>query len=312
LAAAFPVLAQEGPEARVYSAEGGEFVLADRGRRTVYRPETLDPEGFMLHNGDIIQTGPETFVEIRLLPRNMIIRTAENTTIIYRTGDAGVSLELEYGRLRLLEREGSGEPVAVRAGASEFVFRSGDAGIDYMVLAAETAFRREPLLRAYVFSGAADLVPRTKSSPADEAVFSIRPMEMAVLETNNSLPYIERGPLDQDIIGYWERRKPPSFPPPEPAAALAEEAASREYAPSALPGRQAFVRANRIKNGFIIGGVTLFAVGAGMEGLARRINSGNPGTADILAYTGYGFFGLGLFALGTALFFPLPESDGSD
>jgi hypothetical protein len=317
LTAVFPVYAQEDQEAWVYFAEGGDFVLADRGRRTVYHPETLGSEGFTLNNGDIIQTGPETSVEIRLMPRNVIVKTAENTTLIYRAGSNGAALELEYGRVRLLEREGvSGEPLTIQAGASEFVFRAGDTGLDYMVLAAESAARREPLLRAYVFSGAADLILRAQSAPAEETVFSVRALEMAILDLNRSLSYIERRPLDQDIIDYWELHKPSEVPSPqpEPSAVLAEEEAPKEYAPSILPDYQAVFTNNKIKNGFVIGGMTLFALGAGMESLAWFMNFDSSNTNDVLMYTGYGFFGLGILSLGTALFFnpPLPVSDGSD
>jgi hypothetical protein len=321
LTAVFPAQAQvqtpEGREARVYFAEGGDFVLADRGRRTVYRPETLGDEGFTLNNGDIIQTGPGTFVEIRLMPRDTIIKAAENTTLIYRAGDGGVSLELDYGRVRLLDRAGAaGEPLTVQAGTSEFVFRSGDGGVDYMVLASDSLSRREPQFQAYVFSGAADMILRAAGSPAEETVFSVRPMEMAVLDMARPLSYIERRPLDQEIADYWERHRPSEIAPPAPevSAVPVEEAAPAGYAPAALPDYQAVFTNNKIKNGFVIGGMTLFALGAGMESLAWFVNFDSPNTKDVLMYTGYGFFGLGLISLGTALFFnpPLPVSDGSD
>jgi hypothetical protein len=139
---------------------------------------------------------------------------------------------------------------------------------------------------------------------------------MAALEVNNSLAYIERRPLDPDITGYWERHKPSEFSPPlpEPSAAPAAAEAPGEYAPSGLPDYQVFFRTNRVKNVFIISGLSLFVVGAGMESLAWHLKLGDPAVNDMLMYTGYGFFGLGLFSLGAALFLnpSLPESHGPD
>jgi hypothetical protein len=185
-----------------------------------------------------------------------------------------------------------------------------------MVLASDSLSRREPQFQAYVFSGAADLILRAEGSPAEETVFSVRPMEMAVLDMERPLSYIERRPLDQEIVDYWERHRPSEiFPPaPEASAVPAGGDSPAGYAPAALPDHRAVYQVNRIKNGFVIGGMTLFALGAGMESLAWFMQFDNSKTNDVLMYTGYGFFGLGLLSLGTALFFnsPLPVSDGSD
>jgi hypothetical protein len=318
----------------VYFAEGGDFVLAAGGQRTVYRPDSIGEGGFSLHEGDILQTGPGSFVEIRLMPRDMVIKAAENTSLAYHVGGNGVSLDLDYGRIRLSQGEGGegrGEPVVVRAGTAEFIFRRGDMGLDYMVVEGALVAQRDPVLRAYVFSGAADLIPLATISPeagasAGAVVFPISPMEMVALEIKSPLSYVERRPLDSGIINYWNRHKPAGFSPvaDSPAAAHAANApaveapAAKDVPPRQVlfipPDYQPFFRTNKIKNGFIVGGTVLFLLGAGMESFAWFMNFDRPETKGILMNTGYGFFGLGLLSLGAALFINprLPVSDGAE
>jgi hypothetical protein len=334
LAPCFPGPAQENQEARIYSAGDGDFALANGGLRTIHQSKSLDHEGFPLHDGDILQTGPGTFVEIRLMPRNVIIRAAENTTISYHDHGAALSLGLDYGRILLAEGGdgASGEPVHVRAGTVELVFQTGVAGLDYIVLEAEGIPQRSPALRGYVFSGAATLIPPAGILPGEPAL-PVNPMEMAILEPDNSLSNIEQKPLSQDIISYWDRHKPPGISllagepiPVDPAqAALTAQTADPAAVPADGDARQngrpllipfeykPFFKINKIKNGFIVGGATLFLLGAGMETLAWYMNSGNRGTNDMLMYTGYGFFGLGFLSLGAGLSFNprLPEFNGA-
>jgi hypothetical protein len=330
----FPVLGQEDRDAWVYFAEGGDFILANGGRRTVYRPETLGPGGCMLHEGDILQTGPGTFVEIFLSSRGLILKAAENTTVTYHRAKNGISLELDYGRVLLTGGEGEespGERVFIHTGAADMLFQQGIMGVDYMVLAEDALFQREPVFRGYVFSGAADLISHANVAPPDrsaeaERAFPVNAMEMTAMEKNNGLSYIERKPLSQDIINYWNRHKPvglssvsPDSAPVDPAAVpvaeLAAEAEPQKRRPVLFvpPDYDPFFRANKIKNGLIAGGITFSLLGTGMEALAWYRDFGSGKTSDILMYTGYGVFGLGILSLGTALFINprLPESNGS-
>ncbi|MDR1278517.1 MAG: FecR family protein [Treponema sp.] len=323
-----PSFAQEGGEARVYFAEGGEFVLAAGGHRTVYQPDSIGVDGFLLHQGDILQTGPGGFVEIRLISHAMVLKIAENTSVSYETGKDGVSLGLSYGRI-MLSTGGNGaskEPVRVRPGTSEVVFRQGDMGVDYTIPAGTEVARKEPLLRVYVFSGSADLIPHIKTPSADgmEAgergpVFPVHEREIVSLEILNALSYVERKTLDQEMINYWNRHKPVEalfLPPDLPDSAPADNAAapgSRRIV-TVPPDYGPFFKTNTVKNGFIFAGAALSLLGIGMESLAWYKDFDNQNTNGVLMNTGYGFFGLGLLSLGAAFFISpkIPVSNGAE
>jgi hypothetical protein len=329
LAPCFPVLSQEDRDAWVYFSEGGDFILANGGQRTIYRPDNLGPEGCTFREGDILQTGPGTFVEIFFTSRGLILKAAENTTLTYHHVKNGISLELDYGRMLLTEKEGEGNPgerILVQTGTADMVFQQGTMGVDYMVLAEESLFQQEPVFRGYVFSGAADLISHINAVPPDrgtgaETVFPVNDMEMTALEKNNVLS-VERKPISQDIINYWNRHKPLGISSLTPASAPADPAADpvpgdelQERRPVLFipPDYDPFFKANKTKNGFIIGGITLSLLGTGMETLGWYNDFGQQKTNDIMIYTGYGIFGLGILSLGTALFINsrLPESNGS-
>jgi hypothetical protein len=336
----FPAHAQEAEDVRVYSAGGSDFVLAAGGHRTVYRPDSLENGGFSLQDGDILQTGREGFVEIRFMARDIIIRIAENTSLSYHTGEKGMFLGLSYGRVLLSGSEGQmwGDPVSVWPGTAEVIYREGTVGLDYTIQSGDANARREPALRVYVLSGAADLVPRAGNRPADRELaggtfFPVNGMEMVSLETMDSLSYIERKPLDPEIFSYWNQYRPEgSLPlsPDAPSAAIpAAEAPPRrsERIPAAEtpprrnervliipPDYESLLRINKTKNIFLAGGISLTVIGAGLQGFARYGNWDNPGGNDILTYTGYGFLGLGVLAFGAALVInpKLPAADGAE
>jgi hypothetical protein len=314
--------AQVWGEAQVYFAEGGEFVLAAGGQRTVYRPDSLGEGGFSLHNGDIIQTGSGSFVDIRLTPSGKVIRVAENTVLSYnRTEGEGVSLGLSYGRLRLSDGWGGsgGRDILIQPGAAEVIFRNGDIGVDYTIQTGKDNSSREPVLRVYVFSGAADLLPRVRNSVTDpmgnaSAVprFQVNEGEVVSLESTAALSYVERKSLNTDIISYWDRHTSAAFPllaqaepdlPPQtvsPPETQVQDPAGRTR--NMAPDYQSLMKTNAAKNGFIVGGFSLSLIGAGLQAVAySHWNTDNPYNRNLNIYTGYGFLGLGVLSFGAAL-----------
>ncbi|MDR2259100.1 MAG: hypothetical protein LBE14_08145 [Treponema sp.] len=321
---AFRLYAQEGGGARVYMAEGGEFVLIAGGQRTAYRADSLVSGGFSLHTGDIIQTGPETFVEILLSPGGRVLKVAENTSFSYTiTGEAQVSLGLSYGRLRIAEGETGfgGQEVFIRSESAEVAFRGGDMGVDYIAWIARGNAPAKPLLRVYVFSGSADVFPLVRGSPADQPEttvprFQVNALEEFTIELTAPLSYVERKPLGGDIAVYWNRHASAAFPllsPEQPVPPSEAVSAGETPAPAQTwgvsPGDNPFIRSNTVKNGFLIAGLSLFLTGAVLEGLA-----GNMDNQDLYRYTGYGVLGLGALCFGAALFInpELPVSNAAE
>jgi hypothetical protein len=315
--AGFRSYAQEGGGARVYAAEGGEFVLTAGGQRTVYGADSPGSGGFSLHNGDLIQTGPGSFVEILLSPGGSVLKVAENTSFSYTAAEeSGVSLGLSYGRLRLSDgRSGSGgQEVFIRSGTAEVVFRSGDMGVDFIIQTAREYAPGEPVLRAYVFSGSAAIIPLIQSPPANRVEsfvprFQINGPEEVSFGMTASLAYMERKPLSGDIIAYWDRHGSAAFPlltPEEPA--LDTVSPGERPVPAAqtwnTPDRNPFIKSNAAKNSFLIAGLSLSFIGAALEETAQSYwNAGNTNNRDLNRYTGYGFLGLGALCFGAALFF---------
>jgi hypothetical protein len=326
----FRLYGQEGG-AQVYVAEGSEFALIAGGQRTVYRADNLGPGGFTLHAGDIIQTGPESFVEILLNPGGRVLTAAENTSFSYNITDgARVSLGLSYGRLRLRDGKGGsgGQDVFIRSGTAEAVFHGGDIGVDYIVQTARGQSPGEPVLRAYAFSGSVDVIPLVRGSPADHMAaavprFQVNAPEELTIEIAAPLSYVERKPLGGDIIAYWGRYRPAVFPflspeepvPPSEAVSTAETPVPAGQTWTLPPGGNPYIRSNTAKNTLLIAGLSMSFIGAILEGIAQPDwNIGTTDSRNLNRYTGYGFFGLGALCFGVALFInpKLPVSNAAD
>jgi hypothetical protein len=316
----FPLRAQEGGEARISSVRGGGFALVSGGQMTVHQAEELEAGDFSLLNGDILRTDPETFVEIRLLPRDTLVMAAGNTSLAVFFGENGVSLELAYGRILLLGagEAGPAEALAVRPGAAEVRVLSGDIGVDYIVPAAGESSWREPHIRVYAFSGSAELMPQ--AAGREGAVFPVLEKELLSLERTSAFSYIERKALGPDFFNYWNRHVPEgrlalpaetaeAAPVPEPEENVPGKGGQVLFVP---PDYKPLLRTNTVKNGFIAAGMTFSLIGAGMQSLALYMSFDNGATNNILRDTGYGFIGLGVLSLGAALFInpKAPESDG--
>ncbi|TFG84192.1 MAG: hypothetical protein E4H20_03825 [Spirochaetales bacterium] len=112
-----------------------------------------DPIGFELAEGDQVQTGRGTLLEVRLLASGAIVKLAENTTfVLRRVSSSETSLALVYGRLRAKVEKLSGNQVFKLAGESAIAgVRGTDFGMD--VLAPRTRDATAPRTDVYCFEG---------------------------------------------------------------------------------------------------------------------------------------------------------------
>ncbi len=155
----FGVFAQDAGQSLGESSFGaiiyaeGEVVSVIRDlRRTEYDAFTGELLGFAVYPGDIIQTDPNTYVEIQLLPSRSVIKVAENTSFtidqISTTGN-GV-FDLAYGRLRArVIRLAGQDPFEIRGVGATAGVRGTDFGTDVLVQPAGGA----SLTRIYCFEG---------------------------------------------------------------------------------------------------------------------------------------------------------------
>ncbi|MDR2134070.1 MAG: hypothetical protein LBP27_03095 [Treponema sp.] len=186
-----------GQEVQVFYAEGGDFTHTSGGLRVAYQSEKDGRKILTLGRDDIIQAGPDSFVELRINPGRIRIRIAENTSLAFNgAGSGSLSFSILYGRVRLSTLgywsagEGAGS-VSIRSGTAEAVFTGGDAGIDFIVNEDPYLARGEPVFRVYSFSGTVGLTPSARPETLTAAPeFQVRQFESLSIETRNPLFYI--------------------------------------------------------------------------------------------------------------------------
>ena len=225
----FGVFAQDAGQSLGESSFGviiyaeGEVVSVIRDlRRSEYDAFTGELLGFAVYPGDIIQTDPNTYVEIQLLPSRSVIKVAENTSFtidqISTTGN-GV-FDLAYGRLRArVMRLAGQDPFEIRGVGATAGVRGTDFGTDVIVQPAGGA----SLTRIYCFEGevhvevdglsseqpsgtepivvtANQMITATTLSPTFAAANAAEP------EGSASIPAIEIEPLLPTISEFWQRK----------------------------------------------------------------------------------------------------------
>jgi hypothetical protein len=307
--------AQEAPGGYVFYSEGEDFVLTIDGRRQIYRAEGPGEAGFDLAWGDMIQTGAESMVEIQMIPSAAVIKAAENTSVVFngpRGSGETLVLTLHYGRLRLVTGGAmGGTELVVLAGNTETAVR-GDVGIDFVVPSGEdlgAGDNARPKLYVFAFSGAADLrlLTTARGGPRpDIPALHIKEQEVVSLETAASLSIIERKPLDRAALRYWEDHNFKGHGPllmpdtllPAPGDSLRLSSGQGDESPAALPDFSAFRRRQATKNISLLSGLSLTAVGGGLNVLGfSAMNGGNIEYARYTMIAGNISIGLGLLSL---------------
>jgi hypothetical protein len=157
-----------GLEAQANTQKGiGVIIYADGEEVTVYRGNALKSYsvnagtvfGLRLENGDLVQTGPGTFIEIQLLPSQSILKVAENTSFRL-TGlhtAVGSTMDIIYGRIRakidpVLGQEG----FSIRGKTAVAAVRGTDFGYDVVAI---PGIGQEPSSQIYCFDGTVSVLP---------------------------------------------------------------------------------------------------------------------------------------------------------
>ncbi|MEE8440817.1 MAG: FecR family protein [Spirochaetia bacterium] len=197
----------------VIYADGNVVSVIRDLRRTEYDAFTGELLGFAVYPGDIIQTDPDTYVEIQLLPSRSVVKVAENTSFtieqISATGD-GV-FDLAYGRLRARVNRLAGEsPFEIRGVGATAGVRGTDFGTDVIVRPAGG----ESLTLIYCFEGEVQVVVADQPSGTEPIVVTanqmitattLSPTAAAAAAGGTSVPSIEVEPLLPAISEFWQR-----------------------------------------------------------------------------------------------------------
>jgi hypothetical protein len=321
--------AQENPEGRIFYVHGTEFTLIIGGQQEIYGPGVLNSTEMSLGNGDIIRTGPESFLEMQILPDGTGIKVAENTSIqLSWQEDRFPVITILYGRIRVVTGFQARNPALyIRGGNGTAGPRNGDFCFDYVISGedswGEAGEFLKPKLQIYGFRGFSEVAlignARMDMSvavlPYDWPVILVNEKESVSIEVNSFLALIERKPLDMGIAGYWSQynfRGTPPIPMPDTALVFEEtvQAVSVAQQPVSEPARKydftaSQRRLTQIKNALIISGLTLMVAGVTAQAIIGYavLRSNDPAGARTQANFGFIPIGIGISALITSLFF---------
>jgi len=145
--------AQNAPYAFVIYADGYNMSVYRNDELLTYDVLVDDVIGMPLLQGDLVQTDPDTFVELQVMPSRTVVKVAENTTFEIESlgGNGGGTFDMSYGRVRArVERLTNNETFQVRGSSAVAGVRGTDFGYD-MVIEREAA--EELRTRVYVFEG---------------------------------------------------------------------------------------------------------------------------------------------------------------
>lgn len=230
--------AQARPPAAVIEYASKDDVIVIRSGKPVAVP---DPFGFELFEGDSVQTGRATLIEVRMLSGGAVFKLAENTTFRLAAASSGETvLSLVYGRIRSkVQRLAGGESFAISSQAAVAGVRGTDFGMDVVAARGASA----PTTDVYCFDGALIVTAMTTSSSSSreglEAVpkiFSVSAGQMVRIEQKGELVEAERIELQNAILEFWRANDftiAPEARLAEPAPELSVAAAPISGAPAA-------------------------------------------------------------------------------
>lgn len=244
--------AQETGGGIIVYAGGNDLSVVRAGTVRRFRPADVDPTGFKIIEGDLIQTGAATFVEIQLLPSGSILKLAENSSFLIKAipSGGGASLNLVYGRVRAKVAKAVGESsFTIRSKETVAGVRGTDFGFDSLIVPGAAA--GAALVRVYAFSGEVLVAPRASAAtgaaegavPASDAAaleagaLPVKADEMLSIDFSASLPLVERREVADDLKAYWLKNDfigNPAVPAP-PSANLTAATPPTPTAPTRAP-----------------------------------------------------------------------------
>lgn len=298
-----PGFAQENGPIQIIDAKGSDFIILTQGRRVVYGAGQFRETAVYLNAGDMLQTGPGSFAELRF-SGGALLKAAENSSLLVGEGGVETAIRLFYGRLRF--RTAPGQGFAVSAASQSVELDSGDAAADYTLHPGSASAK--PFLMVSVFGGNARIRAGEQSPFHELAAF-----ERLGLEETSSFAWAERGIVDDETLAYWNAHNFLNGPPlvrPGTVVAGPDSEESRQI-PFTLPDTSVFRRANRTKNVMIVTGIVFSLAGLGLNGAGFcHLEWENYDTARMFLISGAAVSGFGILSLFGALMVN-PPSDAA-
>ncbi len=206
------------PFGLIIKAAGSDVAVYRDGNLTDFDLSQSESKGIPLFAGDLVQTGPETSLEIEFFPSLSTLSVAANTTfrLVSLDTSGACSLDLVYGRLRARVHLSDGTPSAKSAvpfsikGASAVADVTGaDFGYDVMAVQNGGA---QPVTKVYCVSG---IVKVTRSGPGSDRstpAVSIGPAKMVVVDPGAGIAPLQAEDISRALSAYWEGGQLPTEP----------------------------------------------------------------------------------------------------
>ncbi|MDR1178265.1 MAG: FecR family protein [Spirochaetaceae bacterium] len=282
--------AQENGPIQIIDARGSDFIILTQGRRAVYGAERFREASVYLNVGDMLQTGPDSFAELRF-SGGALLKVAENSSLLIGEGGVETAIRLFYGRLRF--RTAPGRGFAISAASRSVELDSGDAAADYMLRPGSASAK--PFLTVSVFGGNARIRAGDQSPFHELAAF-----ERLGLEETSSFAWAERGIVDDETLAYWNAHNFLGGPPlVRPGTVVAEpESEQSRQIPFTLPDTSVFRQTNRMKNVMTATGLVFSLAGLGLNGAGFwHLEWENYDTARMFLISGAAVSGFGILSL---------------
>jgi hypothetical protein len=228
------------PYASITYAEGSSFVLVRNGKASAWQVSSPAVIGMEIRQGDIIQTGAGTFMELAIHPISAAIQLAENTSFRCDADATGTKStgELFYGRVRAKVARLTGTS-SYRISSPSLVagVRGTDFGCDVIALrpsgaagtGASTATTPNPatgnspiLDRVFCFEGSV-LVAETSGSAMNTVLIGPEEMVEKVVSpdlkaASDASATLQKKVLSPEVDSFWKARPITAIPAPVPVA----------------------------------------------------------------------------------------------
>lgn len=262
LAAAFGAWAQGASAwAEVEFAVGADVTVL-RDNKPLRIDELL---GFRLEQGDQVQTGKGTFLELRLRPSGGVLKLSENTVFVLTSlaGPSERGFQLVYGRVRAkVDKLARGNTFNIASDSVAAGVRGTDFGYDVLTARTDATGVQAPVTRVYCFEGSV-IVTVQPAPDAPPSELKVKAGNMVSVERTEGTLVPSLKPLSEDVRTFWIQN---------------------DFSGSAKPSgvidlpTYARVQSNlKVKNAAIFGGVVLVGLGSVLQGVgAYAYSSGDP------------------------------------
>ena len=195
---------EAGPAAAVIIYNDGEdFEIIDSGGVPV---EVLDIIGHELHEGDVVITYDDTFLELQVISSPNIIKIAENTDFKLETMEEGKTsnFKMLYGSVRAkVAKLGKDERFRIKGSSAVAGVRGTDFGMN--VIVPQTGDSTEAVTQIYCFEGEVEVQPLVEidGKAIEETVIITADTMVSVspIEPEKALEII---PIADQIRNYWQ------------------------------------------------------------------------------------------------------------